>query len=247
MVMPKKAVEVRNLSLEKNGKKILKKVNFQMDRDERVVICGPSGSGKTSLIRCLNGLDRMTTGSVKVFGAKLTDDIKSVQAVRSKTGMLFQSFNLFPHLTILENCRLPLLKVRSMSQEKALEMAEYYLDKVKILDQANKYPIALSGGQQQRAAIARALCMEPELLLFDEPTSALDPEMVGEVLDVLNDLSKAGMTMIVVTHEMRFAKKFADRVVFIDEGEIVVDTDVKSFFAKKNNVRVKSFLSMVSR
>ena len=218
-----------------------------MQRDERVVICGPSGSGKTSFIRCLNALEDFDTGTVRIFGAKLEKNPQSVVAIRSKTGMLFQSFNLFLHLTILENCTLPLLKVRSMSQHKALEMARYYLDKVKILDQAHKYPIELSGGQQQRAAIARALCMEPELLLFDEPTSALDPEMVGEVLDVLNDLSQSGMTMIVVTHEMRFAKKFADRVVFFDEAEIVVDAESKEFFSIKDNQRVKSFLSMVNR
>lgn len=238
----RKAVDVKSLSKEIGGKKILERVSFKVDRDERVVICGPSGSGKTTLLRCLNGLESYNTGSVTVLGVRISSDPKSILDIRSKTGMLFQSFNLFPHLTILENCTLALQTVRRLSDEKAIEAARHYLDRVKVVDQEHKYPIALSGGQQQRVAIARALCMEPELLLFDEPTSALDPEMVSEVLDVLRDLANSGMTMICVTHEMKFAKKFADKVILMDEGKVVIESETEAFFHNTENPRVKAFL-----
>ncbi|MBL97732.1 MAG: ABC transporter ATP-binding protein [Legionellales bacterium] len=241
----RKAVDVKSLSKETGNKKILERVSFKVDRDERVVICGPSGSGKTTLLRCLNGLESYNTGSVTVLGVRISSDPKSIQDIRSKTGMLFQSFNLFPHLTILENCTLALQTARRLSSEKAIETARHYLDRVKVIDQEHKYPIALSGGQQQRVAIARALCMEPELLLFDEPTSALDPEMVSEVLDVLRDLANSGMTMICVTHEMKFAKKFADKVILMDEGKIVIESEAEAFFHNTDNPRVKAFLKTI--
>lgn len=247
MVQMRKAVDVRHVSKEIDGNKILDKVSLKVERGERVVICGPSGSGKTTLIRCLNGLSTFSTGSVTVLGVRISSDPQSILNVREKTGMCFQDFNLFPHLTILENCTLALRHVRKMSDEKAIEMARHYLDRVKIIDQANKYPIALSGGQQQRAAIARALCMEPELMLFDEPTSALDPEMVSEVLSVLSEIANSGMTMICVTHEMRFARKFADRMVMLDEGKVVINTDTKDFFKTADNPRVKAFLRLLDR
>ena len=208
----RKAVDVKSLSKEIGGKKILERVSFKVDRDERVVICGPSGSGKTTLLRCLNGLESYNTGSVTVLGVRISSDPKSILDIRSKTGMLFQSFNLFPHLTILENCTLALQTVRRLSDEKAIEAARHYLDRVKVVDQEHKYPIALSGGQQQRVAITGP-CVWSQTVTFDEPTSALDPEMVSEVLDVLRDLANSGMTMICVTHEMKFAKKFADKVI----------------------------------
>ena len=243
----KKAIDVKSVSKEINGAKILDRVSLKVARDERIVICGPSGSGKTTLLRCLNGLEQVNSGSITVLGIRLNDQPETIKNIRLKSGMLFQSFNLFPHLSILQNCTLALTRVKNIDPTKSIEMAEHYLEKVKILDQKDKYPIALSGGQQQRAAIARALCMEPELLLFDEPTSALDPEMVGEVLDVLDDLSKSGMTMVCVTHEMRFAKKFADRIVFIDEGKIVADCESHEFFKMKDNDRIKLFLSQARR
>ncbi len=243
----KKAIDVKSVSKEINGTKILDRVSLKVARDERIVICGPSGSGKTTLLRCLNGLEQVNTGSITILGIRLDDRPETIKNIRLKSGMLFQSFNLFPHLSVLQNCTLALTKVKNIDLAKSIEMAEHYLEKVKILDQKDKYPIALSGGQQQRAAIARALCMEPELLLFDEPTSALDPEMVGEVLDVLDDLSKSGMTMVCVTHEMRFAKKFADRIVFIDEGKIVADCESQEFFKMKDNDRIKLFLSQARR
>lgn len=247
MVMPRKAVLVKDLLVEKDKKTVLNRISFSMNRDERIVVCGPSGAGKSTLLRALNGLDPMASGMVRIFGAQLTQEADSIQAVRAKTGMLFQAYHLFPHLTILENCLLPLRSVKGFTIDKAVEMTEYYLEKVKMLDYADRYPIALSGGQQQRAAIARVLCMEPELLLFDEPTSALDLEMTKDVLDVLNDLSVGGMTMIVVTHEMSFAKKFADRVLYIDGGEVVVDQSVGDFFSNQENERIASFLHLASR
>ena len=240
-----KSVKVKNLSKEIGGKRILDKINLVVDRDERVVICGPSGSGKTTLLRCLNGLEMFDSGMVTVIGMRLDGSEESVRNVRLKTGMLFQSYNLFPHLTVLENCTLAMIKVKKYTISKAVEVAMHFLDKVHIGDQADKYPITLSGGQQQRAAIARVLCLEPELLLFDEPTSALDPEMIGEVLEVMNDLSRSGMTMICVTHEMRFARKFADRVVFIDEGKVVLDDTSEAFFANTSNDRVKQFFTKI--
>ena len=247
MVRMRKAVDVRHVSKEINGVKVLDKVSLKVERDERVVICGPSGSGKTTLIRCLNGLSTFSTGSVTVLGVRLTDDPLSIRHIREKTGMCFQNFNLFPHLTILENCTLAMHHVRKISGLKAIEMAQHYLGRVKIIDQADKYPVTLSGGQQQRAAIARALCMEPELMLFDEPTSALDPEMVSEVLAVLSDIAKSGMTMICVTHEMRFARKFADKIMMLDEGKVVINTDTQDFFKTTDNPRVKSFLRLLDK
>ena len=223
----------------------LKDIDLEVAQGEKIVICGPSGSGKSTLIRCINRLEEHQQGLINVHGTDLTSDLKDIETIRSDVGMVFQSFNLFPHLTILENCVLAPIWVRRMPRKDAEEIAMELLARVKIPEQALKYPGQLSGGQQQRCAIARALCMEPKIMLFDEPTSALDPEMIKEVLDAMVDLAKAGMTMIVVTHEMGFAKEVADEVIFMDEGMIVERAETKEFFANPKSDRTKLFLSQI--
>jgi general L-amino acid transport system ATP-binding protein len=224
---------------------VLTNVNLSVGRGEKIVICGPSGSGKSTMIRCINRLEEHQEGRIVVDGVELTDDLKSVDEVRREVGMVFQHFNLFPHLTILENCMLAPMRVRKLAKAEASEIAMHYLTRVRIPDQANKYPGALSGGQQQRVAIARALCMKPKIMLFDEPTSALDPEMVKEVLDTMVGLAQDGMTMLCVTHEMGFARQVADRVVFMDKGEIVEEAPPAQFFDNPQNERSRKFLSQI--
>ena len=223
----------------------LKDIDLSVGRTEKIVICGPSGSGKSTLIRCINRLEVHQEGSIQVDGIELTDDIKQITEIRSDVGMVFQHFNLFPHLTVLENCSLAPIWVRKKSKVEAEEMAMQLLEKVRIPDQADKYPGQLSGGQQQRGAIARALCMQPRIMLFDEPTSALDPEMIKEVLETMIELADSGMTMIVVTHEMGFANRVADRIIFMDEGQIVEQNDPESFFKNPESDRTKLFLSQI--
>ena len=223
----------------------LKNVNLEVRRGERVVICGPSGSGKSTLIRCINRLEEHQQGSIVVDGTELTDDLKRIDAIRSEVGMVFQQFNLFPHLTILENCTLAPIWVRGMPKRQAEELAMTLLERVRIPDQAHKYPGQLSGGQQQRVAIARSLCMNPKIMLFDEPTSALDPEMVKEVLDAMISLAEEGMTMLCVTHEMGFARRAADRVIFMDAGQIVEENAPDAFFDAPVNERTRSFLAQI--
>ena len=212
---------------------------------EKIVVCGPSGSGKSTLIRCINRLEEHQEGNIIVDGTELTEDTKNIEQIRAEVGMVFQQFNLFPHLSILDNCTLAPIWVKKMPKKEAEELALKHLERVQILDQAYKFPGQLSGGQQQRVAIARALCMEPKIMLFDEPTSALDPEMIKEVLDVMVNLAKQGMTMIVVTHEMGFAKEVADCMIFMDEGKIVEKADTKEFFANPKSDRTKLFLSQI--
>jgi general L-amino acid transport system ATP-binding protein len=224
---------------------VLRNISLTVARGERIVVCGPSGSGKSTLIRCVNRLEEHQRGSIVVDGVELTDDIKRIDEVRREVGMVFQNFNLFPHLTILENCTLAPIWVRKMPRWDADELATKLLARVRIVDQAHKYPGQLSGGQQQRAAIARALCMTPKIMLFDEPTSSLDPEMVKEVLDTMTALALEGMTMIVVTHEMGFARQVADRVVFMDGGEIVEMNAPLPFFQHPQHKRTKLFLSQI--
>ena len=224
---------------------VLKNINLEVGHGERIVICGPSGSGKSTLIRCINRLEVHQEGHISVNGIELSGDLKNLEAIRSDVGMVFQSFNLFPHLSVLENCTLAPIWVRKMPKKDAEELAMEYLERVKIPEQAKKFPGQLSGGQQQRVAIARALCMKPKIMLFDEPTSALDPEMIKEVLDTMIELAETGMTMLVVTHEMGFAKKVADRVIFMDEGEIIEQNTPKLFFTKPTNDRTKLFLSQI--
>ena len=224
---------------------VLKDINFEVSEKEKVVICGPSGSGKSTLIRCINRLEEHQKGDIVVDGMTLDKNTKNISAIRSEVGMVFQQFNLFPHLSILENCTLAQIWKKKKTKKNSEELAMDYLKKVQIEDQALKFPGQLSGGQQQRAAIARALCMEPKIMLFDEPTSALDPEMIKEVLDVMVDLAKGGMTMCVVTHEMGFAKEVADRVVFMDEGNIVEAKKTNDFFQNPENERTKLFLSQI--
>ena len=224
---------------------VLKDIDLSVYQGEKIIVCGPSGSGKSTLIRCINRLEEHQEGVVKVRDTILDHHTQSIEKIRSEVGMVFQQFNLFPHLSILDNCTLAPSWVRKMSKKDAEELAMTYLAKVKIDDQALKFPGQLSGGQQQRAAIARALCMEPKIMLFDEPTSALDPEMIKEVLDVMTDLAKAGMTMIVVSHEMAFAKEVADRVIFMDEGSIVEEKPTAQFFLNPENERTKLFLSQI--
>jgi ABC-type polar amino acid transport system ATPase subunit len=223
----------------------LKKINLTVGKGERVVVCGPSGSGKSTMIRCINRLEEHDAGRILVDGHELTGATKDIDAVRREVGMVFQNFNLFPHLKVLNNLMLALRLVRKTPKAEAAEIAMKYLERVKIPEQADKYPSQLSGGQQQRVAIARALCMNPEVMLFDEPTSALDPEMISEVLDVMVDLARDGMTMICVTHEMGFARSVADKVVFMDDGEIVEMNTPKLFFEKPESERTKLFLSQI--
>ena len=224
---------------------VLKDVNLQVARGERIVVCGPSGSGKSTMIRCINRLEEHQQGTIVVDGIELTNDLKKIDEIRREVGMVFQHFNLFPHLTVLENCTLAPIWVRKMPKKDAEEIAMKYLARVKIPEQAAKYPGQLSGGQQQRVAIARALCMNPKIMLFDEPTSALDPEMVKEVLDTMVSLADDGMTMICVTHEMGFARQVADRVIFMDYGQIVEQNTPDAFFSNPRHERTKLFLSQI--
>jgi len=223
----------------------LKGINLQVSKGERIVICGPSGSGKSTMIRCINRLEKHDEGQIIIGGKELTDQVEDINAVRREVGMVFQSFNLFPHMTIVKNLMLAQRLVRKIPKAEAKATAMEYLERVKIPEQADKYPIQLSGGQQQRVAIARALCMKPEIILFDEPTSALDPEMIHEVLEVMTDLARDGMTMICVTHEMGFARSVADRVIFMDAGEIIEEADPKTFFNAPKSERTKKFLSQI--
>ena len=223
----------------------LKEVSLSVRQGERVVVCGPSGSGKSTMIRCINRLERHDSGTIVVDGIELTDDLKNITAVRREVGMVFQQFNLFPHLTVLDNLTLAPIKARNASKAEAREIAMRYLERVHIPEQADKYPAQLSGGQQQRVAIARSLCMQPKMMLFDEPTSALDPEMIKEVLDTMVELAEDGMTMIVVTHEMGFARTVADSMVFMDAGEIVETAPPDQFFSAPRNDRTKLFLSQI--
>ncbi|MCC8935593.1 amino acid ABC transporter ATP-binding protein [Bradyrhizobium sp. Arg68] len=223
----------------------LSDINLKVAKGEKIVLCGPSGSGKSTLIRCINHIEKHDSGRIVVDGIELTDRICDINNVRSEVGMVFQSFNLFPHLSVLENCMLAPMKVRGLAESEAHERSMALLRKVRIHDQASKYPAQLSGGQQQRVAIARALCMQPKIMLFDEPTSALDPEMVKEVLETIIGLAQDGMTMVCVTHEMGFAREVADRVVFMDRGSIVEEGDPSTFFRAPNTERAKAFLSQI--
>jgi general L-amino acid transport system ATP-binding protein len=224
---------------------VLKNINLDVADGEKVVICGPSGSGKSTLIRCICKLEDHQRGDINVLGTELNDDVANIDGIRREVGMVFQQFNLFPHMTVMENCTLAQMLVRKTSRKEAERTAMQFLEKVRIPEQSSKYPGELSGGQQQRVAIARSLCMNPKIMLFDEPTSALDPEMISEVLDVMVSLAEEGMTMICVTHEMGFARRVADRVIFMDEGEIVEQNDPQSFFENPNNNRTKLFLSQI--
>ncbi|MCP5437232.1 MAG: amino acid ABC transporter ATP-binding protein [Sedimenticolaceae bacterium] len=224
---------------------VLKDINLTVSKGERIVICGPSGSGKSTMIRCINRLEEHQDGQIIVDGTELTDDIKHIDQIRREVGMVFQHFNLFPHLTVLENCCLAPIWVRRMPRKEAERAAMQYLEKVKIPEQAKKYPGQLSGGQQQRVAIARSLCMNPSIMLFDEPTSALDPEMIKEVLDTMVELAESGMTMLCVTHEMGFAKTVANRVIFMDGGEIIEQNEPEAFFHNPQSDRTKLFLSQI--
>ena len=224
---------------------VLKDINLEVEQNKKIVVCGPSGSGKSTLIRCINRLEEHQKGTIIVDGTELTEDTKNIEQIRAEVGMVFQQFNLFPHLSILDNCTLAPIWVKKLPKKQAEELALKQLKQVQIDDQSQKYPGQLSGGQQQRCAIARALCMEPKIMLFDEPTSALDPEMIKEVLDAMVNLAKAGMTMIVVTHEMGFAKEVADEVIFMDEGMIVEKASTKEFFANPKSDRTKLFLSQI--
>jgi general L-amino acid transport system ATP-binding protein len=224
---------------------VLKDVNLKVTRGEKIVVCGPSGSGKSTMIRCINRLEEHQKGQIIVDGTELTNDLKKIDEIRRDVGMVFQHFNLFPHLTILENCTLAPIWVRKLPKKEAEEIAMHYLARVKIPEQANKYPGQLSGGQQQRVAIARSLCMSPKIMLFDEPTSALDPEMVKEVLDTMVSLAEEGMTMMCVTHEMGFARQVADRVIFMDQGQVVEMNEPNEFFKNPQHERTKLFLSQI--
>jgi general L-amino acid transport system ATP-binding protein len=224
---------------------VLKDINLKVQKRERIVICGPSGSGKSTLIRCINRLEEHQKGDIMVDGIELTGDLKKIDEIRREVGMVFQHFNLFPHLTILENCTLGPIWVRNMPKAEAEEVAMKFLERVKIPEQALKFPGQLSGGQQQRVAIARSLCMNPKIMLFDEPTSALDPEMIKEVLDVMVDLAHEGMTMICVTHEMGFAREVANRVIFMDEGQIIEENEPEPFFSNPKHERTQLFLSQI--
>ncbi len=224
---------------------VLKNICLRVKKGEKIVVCGPSGSGKSTMIRCINRLEEHQQGDILVKGTPLTNDLKNIESVRREVGMVFQHFNLFPHLTVLDNCCLAPMWVRKLSRKEAEAVAMKYLERVHIPDQALKYPGQLSGGQQQRVAIARSLCMNPEIMLFDEPTSALDPEMVSEVLDVMIELAKEGMTMLCVTHEMGFARKVADRVIFMDKGQIVEENTPEEFFNNPQSDRGRLFLSQI--
>jgi general L-amino acid transport system ATP-binding protein len=243
--MSEKIIQMQKVNKWFGDFQVLKDIDLEIAHKQKIVVCGPSGSGKSTLIRCINRLEEHQKGKIIVDGTELTENTKNIEHIRAEVGMVFQQFNLFPHLSILDNCTLAPIWVKKIPKLKAEELALKQLEAVKISDQANKFPGQLSGGQQQRAALARALCMEPKIMLFDEPTSALDPEMIKEVLDAMVALAKAGMTMIVVTHEMGFAKEVADEVIFMDEGMIVEKANTKEFFANPKNDRTKLFLSQI--
>tara|TARA_B100000963_G_scaffold148998_1_gene129937 strand:+ start:2529 stop:3260 length:732 start_codon:yes stop_codon:yes gene_type:complete len=240
-----KIIELKNVNKWFDKFQALKDVSLEVNQQEKIVICGPSGSGKSTLIRCINRLEEHQEGKIIVDGTEISENTKDIEKIRAEVGMVFQQFNLFPHLSILENCTLAPIWVKKMPKKQAEEIAMKNLERVQIADQAKKFPGQLSGGQQQRSALARALCMEPKIMLFDEPTSALDPEMIKEVLDSMVDLAKAGMTMIVVTHEMGFAKEVADNMIFMDEGRIVEKAKTKEFFENPKSDRTKLFLSQI--
>jgi general L-amino acid transport system ATP-binding protein len=240
-----KIIELKNVNKWFDKFQALKDVSLEVNEQEKIVICGPSGSGKSTLIRCINRLEEHQEGTIIVDGNEISEDTKNIENIRAEVGMVFQQFNLFPHLSILDNCTLAPIWVKKLPKKKAEEIAMKNLERVQIADQANKFPGQLSGGQQQRSALARALCMEPKIMLFDEPTSALDPEMIKEVLDAMVDLAKAGMTMIVVTHEMGFAKEVADNMIFMDEGKIIERAKTKDFFENPKSDRTKLFLSQI--
>ena len=243
--MSEKIIQMEKVNKWFGDFQVLKDINLEVSQKQKIVVCGPSGSGKSTLIRCINRLEEHQKGKIIVDGIELTENTKNIEQIRAEVGMVFQQFNLFPHLSILDNCTLAPIWVKKIPKLKAEELAMKQLEAVKISDQAKKFPGQLSGGQQQRAALARALCMEPKIMLFDEPTSALDPEMIKEVLDAMVNLAKAGMTMIVVTHEMVFAKEVADEVIFMDEGMIVEKQPTKDFFSKPKSDRTKLFLSQI--
>ncbi len=243
--MSKKIIELKNVNKWFDKFQALKDVNLEVNQQEKIVICGPSGSGKSTLIRCINRLEEHQDGQIIVDGKEISENTKDIEKIRAEVGMVFQQFNLFPHLSILDNCTLAPIWVKKLPKKQAEEIAMNNLERVQIADQAKKFPGQLSGGQQQRSALARALCMEPKIMLFDEPTSALDPEMIKEVLDSMVDLAKAGMTMIVVTHEMGFAKEVADNMIFMDEGRIVEKAKTKDFFENPKSDRTKLFLSQI--
>ena len=243
--MSDKIIQIKEMNKWFGDFQVLKNIKLDVEKNKKIVVCGPSGSGKSTLIRCINRLEEHQEGSIVVDGTELTEETKNIEQIRAEVGMVFQQFNLFPHLSILDNCTLAPIWVKKMPKKDAEVLALKHLEKVQIADQAYKYPGQLSGGQQQRCAIARALCMEPKIMLFDEPTSALDPEMIKEVLDAMVNLAKAGMTMIVVTHEMGFAKEVADEVIFMDEGMIVEQAETKEFFANPKSDRTKLFLSQI--
>ena len=238
-------IEMKNVHKWFGELHVLNDINLEINKGEKIVICGPSGSGKSTLIRCINRLEEHQRGNIIVEGTELTNDSRSIERIRGEVGMVFQQFNLFPHLSILDNCSLAPIWVRKLPKAEAKEKAMEYLKRVQIDDQAHKYPAQLSGGQQQRAAIARALCMEPRIMLFDEPTSALDPEMIKEVLDVMVGLAQGGMTMIVVTHEMGFAKEVADRCILFDEGHLIEENTPHEFFDNPTHDRTKLFLKQI--
>ncbi len=238
-------IKIENVNKWFGDFQVLKDINLDVSAKQKIVVCGPSGSGKSTLIRCINRLEEHQKGTIIVDGTELSENTKNIEQVRAEVGMVFQQFNLFPHLSILDNCTLAPIWVKKMPKKEAQELAMKQLEQVQIADQANKFPGQLSGGQQQRSAIARALCMQPKIMLFDEPTSALDPEMIKEVLDAMVNLAKGGMTMIVVTHEMGFAKEVADEVIFMDEGMIVEKAETKDFFANPKSDRTKLFLSQI--
>ena len=243
--MSEKIIQMEKVSKWFGDFQALKDIDLEVAQKQKIVVCGPSGSGKSTLIRCINRLEEHQKGKIVVDGVELTENTKNIEHVRAEVGMVFQQFNLFPHLSILDNCTLAPIWVKKIPKLKAEELAMRQLEAVKISDQVKKFPGQLSGGQQQRAALARALCMEPKIMLFDEPTSALDPEMIKEVLDAMVNLAKAGMTMIVVTHEMGFAKEVADEVIFMDEGRIVERANTNEFFANPKSDRTKLFLSQI--
>ena len=243
--LPTPAVSIQGMQKFYGSFHALKNIDLTVEKGEKLVICGPSGSGKSTMIRCINRLEEHDGGRITVLGTELNDDVGNIDGIRREVGMVFQHFNLFPHMTVLENCVLAPMLVRKIPRAQAEAAAMRYLEKVRIPEQARKYPGQLSGGQQQRVAIGRSLCMEPEILLFDEPTSALDPEMIAEVLDVMVSLASDGMTMICVTHEMGFARRVADRVIFMDAGEIVEMADPETFFGDPKNERTKKFLSQI--
>ena len=240
-----KIIELKKVNKWFDKFQALKDVNLEVNQQEKIVICGPSGSGKSTLIRCINRLEEHQEGQIIVDGKEISENTKDIEKIRAEVGMVFQQFNLFPHLSILDNCTLAPIWVKKMPKKQAEEVAMENLKRVQIADQAKKFPGQLSGGQQQRCALARALCMKPKIMLFDEPTSALDPEMIKEVLDAMVDLAKAGMTMIVVTHEMGFAKEVADNMIFMDEGRIVEKAKTKDFFNNPKSERTKLFLSQI--